>query len=82
MTSTCEICGLETECARHHVFFGTANRKQSEDWGMVAWLCPACHLRVHSHWPTNLALKQKHQERFMRDYTLDRFMKIFGKNYL
>ena len=87
MIGTCEICG--NECfvyMRHHVFFGTANRKLSEKWGMVAILCPDCHQNgpraVHKCREEDLKLKRKYQAVFEEKHgTREEFMKIFGKNY-
>ena len=84
--STCELCGRETTCARHHVYFGNANRKLSEKWGMVAWLCPECHQHganaVHRNRFSDLKLKRKYQRIFEERYPNESFIKIFGRNYL
>jgi len=85
---TCELCQYEIECARHHVFFGSANRTLSDKWGMVAWLCPACHDLVHSNAclpfgdSYNLMLKQRYQKMFEQRHPAESFIKIFGRNYL
>ena len=81
----CEICGRwGTE--RHHVFFGTANRRKSEQWGMVADLCPYCHrldkTAVHRCRVTDLALRRKYQKKFEDEHSRERFMQEFGRNYL
>jgi len=83
---TCEICGRDVECARHHVFFGSANRKLSERWGMVARLCPFCHQygprAVHRCRETDLMLKREYQRIFEANYPDESFIAIFGRNYL
>lgn len=83
---TCEICGRYGELALHHVYFGTANRRLSDKWGMVAWLCPFCHTlgprAVHRCRETDLMLKQRYQEIFEQRYPEESFVKIFGRNYL
>jgi len=80
----CEICGA-TATERHHVY-GAANRKHSEKWGAVVWLCPACHRTgkhaVHRDYKTAVMLKCKYQAIFEAQYGHDAFMKIFARNYL
>lgn len=82
----CEICGIETECARHEVFFGTANRRLSIKWGMTAWLCPAHHNMtndgVHFNRDNDLILKRRYQAHFELMYSHELFVAIFGRNYL
>ena len=85
---TCELCGLEVECALHHIFFGSANRRLSDKWGMTAWLCPACHDLVHANARLpfgdtyNLILKQRYQRKFEQEHPEVDFVAIFGRNYL
>lgn len=81
----CELCG-RPYTVRHHVFFGTANRRISEQEGMVAWLCPACHtdgaLAVHRCRMTDLRLKRRYQEIFEQTHTREEFRAKFGRSYL
>lgn len=42
MTGHCEICGKWLPLERHHVFSGS-NRKKSEKYGLVAYLCHNHH---------------------------------------
>jgi predicted RNA-binding Zn-ribbon protein involved in translation (DUF1610 family) len=82
----CEICGRQCECARHHVFFGSANRKLSEKYNMVAWLCPDCHQygprAVHRCREADLILKQRYQRIFEAEHGSAVFMEVFKRNYL
>lgn len=85
---TCELCGLETQCAHHHVFFGTANRRLSDKWGMIARLCPSCHSAVHNNSVIpfgdetfNDMLKKSYQEKFQQEHPDECFISIFGRNY-
>lgn len=86
-TRQCEICERETACAVHHVYFGK-NRKQSEKYGMLAFLCPACHDDLHGHVTVifgndfDQLLKSKYQQLFMECWTKDQFVDAFGINYL
>lgn len=82
----CEICGQDNYLHRHHVFFGTANKKQSERWGMVAMICPKCHNcsneSVHLCKETDLMLKERYQRKFEQTHTREEFIKIFGRNWI
>ena len=82
----CELCGYYGICSRHHVYYGTANRKQSDKWGMTAWLCPTCHTSsargVHFNKLNDLILKERYQRIFEETHTREEFMSIFGRNYL
>jgi len=86
MTGTCELCGREGCVTRHHVYFGSANRRLSEKWGMVAMLCPDCHQNgphaVHRCRETDLMIKRKYQRIFEETHTRVLFIGIFGRNYL
>ena len=78
---TCEICGARA-CHVHHVFMGTANRKKSEYWGMVANLCYDCHALIHADYSARVALCQKYQREFEQTHSRKLFMAEFGRNYL
>lgn len=72
----------------HHVVFGTANRKQSEKYGLKVYLCPMHHLAsgcadaVHRNKTTKLYLCKEAQKAFEREHPTLSFMDIFGINYL
>jgi hypothetical protein len=86
MFEVCHICHLVTECNSHHVYFGTANRKMSERYGMKVWLCPYCHTigknSVHHNRDVDLKLKQEYQTLFEKTHSREEFMRTFGRNYL
>lgn len=71
---------------RHHVFFGTANRKKSEEYGMVVWLCPDHHtngeLAVHRCIDADMVLKQASQREFEKVYSREHFVEVFGKSWI
>ena len=80
----CYVCYLETDTARHEVFYGTANRKNSKKYGAWVDVCPSCHARIHAH-PNSgfdLHLKRNAQWLFERTHSREEFMKIFGKSWL
>lgn len=81
--SNCHITrGIEF----HHIFYGTANRKKSEKYGLVVPLCLKHHnippLGVHFNRENNLVLKRWGQRKFEETHTRQEFMDIFGKNYI
>lgn len=82
----CFVCGTTYNLHDHHIFFGTANRKQSEKYGMKVWLCQEHHTGssgVHFNRDLDLHLKKLAQEKFEALYGANtRFIDVFGKNYL
>ena len=76
----CRLCGA-TAVHLHHVY-GAANRKHSTKYGMVEWLCRACHEAVHNGGPQGLLLKMAHQARFEQTHTREEFRAIFGRSWL
>ncbi len=82
----CFACGQTYGLELHHVFFGTANREQSEKYGMTIWLTPFWHRDIrrgiHFDRAFDLQVKQFAQRKFEETHTHDEFMKIFGRNYL
>lgn len=85
MHRECFVCGRTTDrIERHHLIGGTANRRLSEKYGLVAYLCCDCHRKAHRDNDLRLALHQYGQKVFMREQnaTVDDFIKAFGKNYL
>jgi len=81
----CLICGSEVTEA-HHVFFGTANRRMSDKYGLIVYLCPDHHRGengVHHNRYFDLMLKKEAQLVFEEDIgTHKEFMQAFGRNYL
>ena len=76
----CFICG-GFGSDKHHIFMG-ANRKHSEEWGCYVWLCRNHHNLVHNDIKTNRWLQGEAQEEFEKLYSHEKFMEIFGRNYL
>lgn len=70
---------------KHHIF-GAANRKLSEQYGLWVYLCPAHHnmsdAGIHFNKALDLQIKQIAQREFEDTYGHDRFIEIFGRNYL
>lgn len=88
---SCYLCGRNGNGDRleaHHVF-GAANRKKSEQYGAIVWLCKwRCHnggsQSVHMNGERMKELHQCWQQRLMREngWTVEQFAAIFGRSYL
>lgn len=82
----CLICGAMTGLHRHHIFYGTANRQKSEEYGCWCWLCAFHHNggpeSVHGNDRMNRQLKQRTQRKFEETHTREEFMEIFGRSWL
>ena len=70
----------------HHVMFGTSDRKLSEHYGLKVYLCLGHHRNsneaVHKNHKMDLMLKQDAEKIFIEKYSKDKWMDVFGKNYL
>lgn len=70
----------------HHVFFGTANRRLSEKYGLKVRLCVKHHREgpeaVHNNQQIRERLCRIGQRAFEKAYPDKNFREIFGKNYL
>lgn len=80
----CFICHAKRNLEVHHVFFGSANRKLSDKYGLVVPLCPDCHRGrngVHNNYQLDLYIKRYAQLQFEKEYSFEKFMEVFGKNY-
>lgn len=84
----CYITGRTDNLHEHHVFFGTANRKLSEKYGLKIWLVGELHNMsdegVHFNKELDLQIKKTAQEKAMEYYgwSVEDFIRIFGKNYI
>lgn len=82
----CYVCGTEQCLHMHHIFYGMANRRLSDRYGLTVWLCGMHHNLsnegVHFNKDLDLQIKQVGQRAFERNHTREEFMQIFGKNYL
>lgn len=83
----CYICGTMYDLHEHHIIYGTANRKQSERYGLKVWLCGYHHNMsnegVHFNKEADTQLKQIAQKRFEQVHgDRDAFRSVFGKSYI
>ena len=87
----CWLCGrngMQDPLERHHIF-GAANRKKSEQYGLVVTLCAnRCHRNgstaVHRSQDTMQRLHEYGQRKVMSEqgWSIDQFRQHFGKNYM
>ena len=82
----CYVCGCTTNLHRHHVFEGSANRKKSDQYGMVIDLCGRHHNLssdgIHFNKDLDLKVKREYQKKFEEQYGHEKFMEVFKRNYL
>ena len=82
----CYICGNNRGYELHHVF-GGRNRKKSDRYGLMVYLCHQCHNEppngVHFNANNAKRLKAEAQRVAMESYKWDcqKFLEEFGKNY-
>ena len=84
----CYYCQTPYNLHKHHIFYGIANRKKSEQDGCWCWLCARHHNMsdegVHFDKEFDLWLKQVCESRWLQYYeaTIEDFIKRYGKNYI
>lgn len=85
----CFFCGKDDGCEKHHVFFGTANRKLSDEDGLWVWLCSECHRGKHgvhgyAGHDMDVALKKTAEYAWLQhnNKTIQEFIDRYGKNWL
>ena len=90
---TCYLCMLlhddygRRQTQEHHVFYGTANRKLSEKYGLKVYLCMEHHTydggteAVHRNHDVDMKLKEMAQTDFETRYPELSFRALFGKTY-
>ena len=82
----CYICHKTQALHKHHIFFGTANRKISEQYGCWCWLCYEHHngssRGVHFNIALDRMLKKEAQKRFEGIYGHKEYMRQIGRSYL
>lgn len=84
----CYVCGTENALHKHHIFFGTANRKIADEDGAYCYLCYLHHnggnWGVHFNKELDLKLKRECERAWLSAYNaeISDFIKRYGKNYL
>jgi len=90
--SYCFLCGSRTgqgldALEEHHVFEGVGRRAASERYGLKVYLCgSSCHREgeesAHRNKETKDMLHRVAQTKFEELYGREKFVLVFGKNYL
>lgn len=82
----CYVSGVTYDIHIHEVFYGTANRKKSIEYGCCVPLTARLHngsnKGVHFNKALDMRLKREMQKAFEKKYSHEEFMEIFHKNYL
>lgn len=82
----CYICKRTTGLHLHHIYFGTANRRVSDQNGFTCYLCGWHHnfsdKGVHFNPEADLFLKQECQKKYEETHSREEFMALVGRNYL
>lgn len=82
----CLVCHTTKDLHEHHVFYGNANRKMSEKYGLKIWLCGYHHNMsdegIHFNKSLDLEVKKIAQAEFEKKHTREEFREIFGKSWL
>lgn len=87
MYGECFLCHRHASLERHHIF-GASNRKNSETYGLVVYLCHDCHNEppngVHHNKQVMDILREYGQLKAMREqnWTQEDFMRVFHANYI
>jgi hypothetical protein len=87
LNNACYICGTTLNLHLHHIFYGTANRKLSDEDGCVVYLCQRHHTGaagVHHNRKIDLTLKARCQIEWQKqnNKTTEDFIKRYGRSYL
>ena len=82
----CFVCGVTQNLERHHIYYGTSNRKLSEADGCFVYLCREHHTGkdgAHFNRSLDLYLKTRCQTAWERkNGTREDFIKRYGKSYI
>lgn len=83
----CYACGAMEYLEEHHIFYGSANRKQSEAAGLKVHLCIRCHrgsrTGVHGgNKELDQQLKRSAQLIYEKSHSRAEFMDLIGRNYI
>ena len=90
---TCYLCMLlnydydrRSNLEEHHVMDGNPNRRHSEHYGLKVYLCQQHHRTgpeaVHKNAANMRLLQRKAQEAFEKKYSHEKWMEVFGQNFL
>lgn len=90
---TCYLCmklhqdyDRRTGLEEHHVMFGNKYKDLSEKYGLKVYLCREHHRTsreaVHNNAEIRRMLQKEAQEAFEKIYSHEKWMEVFGRNFL
>lgn len=90
---TCYLCmklhqdyDRRTGLEEHHAIMGNPGRKLSEHYGLKVYLCVQHHREgreaVHNNAENQRILMEAAQKAFEKKYSYEKWMEVFGRNYL
>lgn len=77
----CFLCHRWGPEHRHHCLHGP-DRNMAEKYGLTVRLCFDCHRVLHDEGEHDWELKQVAQRAFEKKYSHEKWMEVFGRNYL
>ena len=77
----CFLCGSRNNLQKHHCHHGI-RRKAADRFDLCVWLCAHCHQLLHDKGLHDRDLQMVAQKHFEMKYGHEKWMEIFGKNYL
>lgn len=70
----------------HHAIMGNPGRKLSEHYGLKVYLCIPHHREgpaaVHQNIENQRFLQREAQKAFEKKYSYEKWMKVFGRNFI
>ena len=83
----CYRCGTTIGLEKHHIFYGSANRRLSEEDGCFIYLCRQHHTGmggVHYNPKVDATIKERCERKYCEVYgkSIADFVKRYGKNYI
>lgn len=90
---TCYLCmklnkdyDRRTRLEEHHAVPGSSGRKISEHYGLKVYLCAQHHREgpeaVHNNKANLRLVQQEAQKAFEKKHSREKWMAVFGRNYL
>lgn len=76
----CYLCGARENLEEHHLLCGS-QRKKAEEYGLKIDLCHKCHMKVQQSPSLMKWSRALGQRMFEEQYTREKFIKEFGRNY-
>ena len=84
----CFVTGATEGLHLHHIFFGSGDRKVSDENGFIVWLRWDMHIAdspnatPHNDRGTDLFYKRMCQRKYEETHSREEFMSLIGRNYL